>query len=949
MELESRPDSRSDRMTDMTLDDVASLVKSAADERAKKELLLQFIRDLPAGAESLKARFRAFDMINGLTGPEERRNALMEFVKAVPRADDFLSLFISACETALKSIEEVKAPIHRKSALLRLSEEIPDRHELNDLYAKVMAAVIDASDKIDDRVIRKYSLVDIANRLMARRAALDGLALHSFKVALGIAEGAGYWKCTLEDIAKELPKSSDYMFYRNHTFLGIVIGLPKRGEFLNLYRDGIRMAIKASRTLEEPFYRKYALSFIADELPKTDEFLPLYRETLTEAFNAMLAMRDPFQRQYALLELLRELPKNEEFFPLVFKSIEESLSFFSVRSRMKDVEVIDVVDYILVAEERKMNDSKKSRFMRENYAKLFSLELEKFGAELNDIRLLDILRPYAHVWVRPVVLRDAVKKVMDHLTALKERYHGKEVERPVFVREEHPRLGTHAYSTGQQGGAGLLDDTLSIDLGATNTVIMRKKGDGPPEFVSPEGITRRYGDISIVPTLMDPESDSIGAEAEAFNAINIKKMLLERNPAGRELMERYFSVLYRHIKDCLPQTGWLSALSFRPTGRLCVTVPVGFHDYRKALQSIIKKVAKGMEVEFVEEPLAAAIGYQIAGERDKLVLVLDFGGCTLDIMLLRLNINETHVVAKPDRSKILGGRDIDAWLADYLAKKCGITGEDLRPRLLSRAEAVKIALSEHRIVPLEWNGREGCRVSRDDLEGVLAEHDFYSDVDRSLSYILKKGRKLGVTKDMIEAVILTGGSSQIPSFKEKIADNFPELREKNLIYDHSPLTAVARGAAMYRTKDVIDRHLGMAYALRLAVKGKVKHHSYEIVFEKGDSLPFEKTFRLIPARTLGAQDEIFLEFFEVPEGMVTRRWVRDADMEFIKQVLRQTDGDVELNGFKVVALPLGRHSALDGQLAGGDIQATFCVNEGGDLRVRYGREAKEIDTDIRLQ
>jgi molecular chaperone DnaK (HSP70) len=110
-------------------------------------------------------------------------------------------------------------------------------------------------------------------------------------------------------------------------------------------------------------------------------------------------------------------------------------------------------------------------------------------------------------------------------------------------------------------------------------------------------------------------------------------------------------------------------------------------------------------------------------------------------------------------------------------------------------------------------------------------------VDRSVSYVLKRAEKVGVKKDRIEAVLLTGGSSQIPSFKDKIAYIFPDLRNKNLIYDHSPLTAVGLGAALYGTRDVTDRHLGMAYALKYSSADKDAPHSYSIVLEKGEILP----------------------------------------------------------------------------------------------------------------
>ncbi|MBI5560435.1 MAG: Hsp70 family protein [Deltaproteobacteria bacterium] len=925
---------------ELELNQIITLAKESSDPRKKREAVLKFLKELPPHPGSLKAFELAYKSINEIDDAEERRSAVLEIERIIPRTDEFSSLYAQVVDGALNAVMEINHPVHRKSAFLRIAGDIPVRPEFNTLYERAVRLSIDSADKIADPGIRRYSLVDCAGRLR-QRGGFDRLAVHAYRVAMGIAEEAGYRKYSLEDIMRELPKSSDYTFYRNNTFLGIAVALPKKGEFLKLYKEAIRLAIKASLLVAEPYYRKYALLFIAQELPKTEEFTALYRESLEEAFNASLAIKEPFPRQFAFLEILKEVPKTEYFSPLMLKAIEASLPFFSVKSRMQDVEVVEVIDYIIVAEEKKISDSKKRRAIRERYAQDFSKVLEEFVGRMNDVRMLEILKPYTHVWIRPLVFRDTVRKVAGHLSGLKQRYHGREIERPVFVKEEHPSFGSHIYLKGEKALSG---DTLSIDLGATNTVIMRKKGDNEPEFIVPDVISKRYGDTYTVPTLITPETDSIGMEAEEkANALNIKKMLLERDPMGKDLMERYLNILYRHIKRTLPQTGWLQMLSGTPVTRIRVTVPVGFGDYRKELERIITRVARGVKVDFVEEPLAAAIGYQVAEEKDKLVLVMDFGGCTLDTMLLRMSVDEVYVVAKPDRSRMLGGKDIDLWLAGYLAKKCGLKEGELPPQLILRAEEIKIALSDYRIVPFEWDGAEVCKVTREDLENILSERDFYKDVDREISYVLKKGKKLGISKETVDAVILTGGSSQIPSFKEKIAHNFPELMKRNAVYDHSPLTAVARGAALYGTSGVIDRHLGMAYALRFATKGKEKHHSHEIILEKGESLPFEKTFRVRPARCLGEQSEVFLELLEIPESLITRRWIRESEMEFIKQFLKLTDEEVELKGFNIITLPLEDTSRDEG------LDITFCVNEKGDLKLRHSKDNKELDTAIRLQ
>ena len=542
---------------------------------------------------------------------------------------------------------------------------------------------------------------------------------------------------------------------------------------------------------------------------------------------------------------------------------------------------------------------------------------------------------------------------------MKGEFHGKEIERPVFVKEERFSLvkkdvssaakitpfykgrGTHP-EDGSGGIKAPVKETIAIDLGATNTVIMRKHEDAEPEFVYLDGLSKKYGDTYIVPTYIHPDTGSIGADAKHLSSLNIKKMLLEENPVGADYMARYLRTLYRHIKGSVPQSGWLSILTRKPADKICVPVPVGFQTYRKTIGEILKGIARGVEIDFVEEPLAAAIGYQIAEKRDKVALVIDFGGCTLDVMLLRLNTEEVHVVAKPDRSTMLGGRDIDFWLASHLAKRLGFSEDTIPPKVLVEAEDIKIALSEHRSVPFEWDGKE-VRVTREDFETTLASHEFYETVDRAISYVFKKAKKLGVTKDMVEAVLLTGGSSQIPSFKDKITALFPELRKLNAIYDHSPLSAVAKGAALYGTKAVVDRHLAVAYALRHTVKDKEKKDFFEIVLEKGESLPLEKTFKVRPAATLGPQDELYLELFEVPETFLVRRWVSEADMEFIKQTVKTPlPEDVVFKGFKIITLPLGK-------ITDEDVLITFKLDETGNHWIKYGQEGKEVETGLRLQ
>ncbi|MDP2690287.1 MAG: Hsp70 family protein, partial [Deltaproteobacteria bacterium] len=478
-----------------------------------------------------------------------------------------------------------------------------------------------------------------------------------------------------------------------------------------------------------------------------------------------------------------------------------------------------------------------------------------------------------------------------------------------------------------------------------NTVIMRKKGGAPPDSIPLSPVSRQFDRMHIVPTILGSETNTIGMEVnEESPVVNLKQMLLEGNPKGRAHMERFFRILYAHLKRATQSTsGWFSLLPKNIADVLYITVPVGYRDYREAMREIAAgSVKKGTRVDFIEEPLAAAVGYEVADQRDRLIMVIDFGGSTLNTMVVRLNINEVHIVAKPERAQILGGYDIDIWLAEHLAEKAGVPKDNIPQSLVYAAENIKIDLSRKNEVPFEWEGRVVCNISRAELEEVLDRHDFYRFIDRTISYVLKRAEKVGLKKDRLEAVLLTGGSSQIPSFKDMIAGIFPALRAENRIYDHSPLSAVGLGAALYGTRDITDRHLGMAYALRYSVQGKDIAHSFSIVLEKGETLPIEKTYRITPARRLGEQKEIYIELFEVPESLLTRVWVMESGIEFLKQELKLNERNMALAALKGVTLAFDEPVKKDALV-------TFCVDEAGRLGIKWGPEGRLQETDIRLQ
>ncbi|MBI5827420.1 MAG: Hsp70 family protein [Deltaproteobacteria bacterium] len=856
-----------------TIDDIKQdlcRVRDSSDGLAVRRLLVGTARELPKTVEHLDLFKLGFSLLDKITNPEDRRMALLEFAKEIPSAGPFRDFYSMAMEEAVIAADGLEEQYRRLTELLRLARELPRTGD----FAR--------------------------HRLLA------------WRLALNLPDKPRYFSLPIEKVADELPKSSDIEFYRKYTLMGVIKELQRDGSFPELYKEAIAHAIAAALTIKEPYYRKYTLLFIARELPKTGEYIALFKQAITEAYRAATETSDQFAREYALFDILEETPKTVEFYPLLNELFEQALSFFTMRKWVGDLEVLDVVDYIISAEDMTVTESKKRRFTRERYAKLITAELEKLGPRLNDIRFIDTLKPYVHVWVQPRFLREAIKKVVDHLESLKGAFHGREIKRPVFAAETHPE-GIGDYIHKKEPAA---NECVAIDLGATNTVVVRKKGPAKADFVPLSPLSRQYDGVYLIPSVLSASTNTIGADVTEENPVaNFKQMLLDGHPKGRESMERFFRILYQHLKKAISTGGWFSFA--KEADVIYITAPVGYQDYRKAIREIAGGVIKGIRVDIIDEPLAAAVGYQVAEDADKVIMIVDFGGSTLNTMLLRLNMDAVHVVAKPERAQMLGGHDIDGWLAEYLAGKAGIPSTE---------------------APFEWNGREVCRVTREEFEEVLDGHEFYRLVDRTISHVLKRAEKVGVRKDKIEAVLLTGGSSQIPSFREKIGDIFPELRDRNLIYDHSPLSAVGMGAALYGTRDVTDRHLGMAYALRYVTDDSARPHSYGIILEKGEMLPLEKTYSLTPARRLSVQNDIFLELFEVPDELITRMWVMEGGIEFIKQEIKHGEEAV-LRSLKTITLSFKEPIE-------GDVSVTFRVDEKGLLTIRYGIET--LDTGLAL-
>src|SRR5262245_49892946 len=196
---------------------------------------------------------------------------------------------------------------------------------------------------------------------------------------------------------------------------------------------------------------------------------------------------------------------------------------------------------------------------------------------------------------------------------------------------------------------------------------------------------------------------------------------------------------------------------------MVVTSPVmAFETYRAEIQQALRQLGV-RRVRFVDEPVAAALGYGISLGHTRTILVVDVGGGTMHVVLVRLSpqgavSGQATVLAK--RGRYLGGNAVDGWVLNDLCRQMGhdlAAGDDEITRLWRRlmlAEACRVKeavffedeaaflLSPGGMTSREPRPGGGgvAMLTRDRLREILEENGFFRSLAASLEEVLEQGR-----------------------------------------------------------------------------------------------------------------------------------------------------------------------------------------------------------------
>jgi molecular chaperone DnaK (HSP70) len=459
----------------------------------------------------------------------------------------------------------------------------------------------------------------------------------------------------------------------------------------------------------------------------------------------------------------------------------------------------------------------------------------------------------------------------------------------------------------------------AIDFGTSNTVVARINEQGEIETVKLSGLsTLIAGNPPLIPSLVyvqDAQTSDILAGQE------VRDRGLDAKLTKGE--QRFFSGFKRAIGN--PAPGFVpeldgQAVSFEKVGgwflrciidrltdadSLIFTVPVdSFEPYRQWLADLCAQLGDSQgdayrrnikQVRLLDEPTAAALGYGMAAGTQT-ILTIDFGGGTLDLALVRLNLPDlnaptqapietpkrplgfllkwgdravTSANAKPQAQTArvlakfginLGGIDIDNWLVDYFHATQGLPKNSLTTRL---AEKIKIALSssdrasEVLFDDLTFNSYT-LELDREQFDRILEQNQFFARLDEAVEQITQQAKRQAISMNDLDGVLLVGGTAQIPAVRNWAKQHFPAEKVKA----DKPFEAIAHGALSqgWEIKDFLYHSYGVRYWDK-----RYKKHSWHAIVKAGQPYPLTEPVELVLGASVLNQPSIELVIGELGE------------------------------------------------------------------------------------
>ncbi len=396
---------------------------------------------------------------------------------------------------------------------------------------------------------------------------------------------------------------------------------------------------------------------------------------------------------------------------------------------------------------------------------------------------------------------------------------------------------------------------VGIDLGTTNSVCCRIEN-GQFKFL-------KFGSRELLPSALMYKDGKItvGEKARRKAVINPENYI-ESSKTFMGDSKKFWNIDDRNFTPTETAAEILREIRSECVNLLgdedinaVITVPAYFtsnqiDETKKAGEAAGFKVKR-----IISEPIAAAVAYGFEENEDQMLYVVDIGGGTFDVSILKVKGRNFSSIGIGGDKK-LGGDDFDNILMDIffsaIRKSAGVDLSSLDKSGLSLEEyypAKQKLRIEAEKCKIELSSAENYEVEIPELfKNVVGPFNFSFKISRSefeeaskqLFNKIKKGIKdlielVKYKPDKIDKVILVGGTAYIPMIRNFVRDFFG----KEPYSDKDLAKLVAMGAALIAddqenkitVRDIISHSLGI----------KIVGNKFEKILYRGDQYPVEKT------------------------------------------------------------------------------------------------------------
>ena len=313
------------------------------------------------------------------------------------------------------------------------------------------------------------------------------------------------------------------------------------------------------------------------------------------------------------------------------------------------------------------------------------------------------------------------------------------------------------------------------------------------------------------------------------------------------------------------------------TIKAVITVPAYFNDSQRQATLDSAKIAGLNTIKIINEPTAAALCYGLGNKKWKSstggnVIIYDLGAGTLDVSLMNISGGVFKTLAVSGNSH-LGGEDIDYVIMNHVMidfkKKYHI--QDLEVSKLTLLKLKNVVETAKKIL---------SNVKKT----VICVDNFY--MDEKLYYVLTRKKfeemcakvfmicmkplddvisSVNFTRDMVDDVILVGGSTRIPKIQKLILEYFSNTKIKKLNCTFNPDEVVSAGASIYgyiitNNEDPFTNNLMLLDITPLSLGVETLRKKMTVIIPRNTVIPITET--KIFSTDADYQDAVSIKIFE---------------------------------------------------------------------------------------